>query len=443
MGDFVKEMNYGSLKPNSVAARPQILRLKSDNQSYVAGDVIRIEIPTKVAGMHLFPQDSYIEGKVTFITTTQAATVDGNVYSCFKSIRVIHGSNVVEHCLNVGNLWHVINDIQRGNDARVEDSVCKLAASTDALGASVSVGSYQCSLNGLALATGTNVAYFSFCLPSSILGSLCSKALPLHEMGASSLYLELELNDANNMIASTTAGSVMTSATFSELYYNAKVSLLPPDIDHALIASLGGRIIIPATSWKTETKSLAAAPSAFNDKFAFQVSSCNAFMFWHQVTESNNNIDNRSVTSRTNNNIVDYYLNIGGEQYPSQPILCKNTNNCRPLMEVRRAFDMLGTNEGIGVLDYNVYSHANVAAATAAREKNTSAITHNRWVAAIDLNRFNASQDTLLSGTNLIGSSVNLACTYTAASQLATTIYAAVMFDTMYTIQDGLLVANT
>lgn len=56
---FVSELNYGAMKPMAVDGKPSIRRYKSDNQSYTAGEVIRIEIPTGGVGDHRFPHDTF------------------------------------------------------------------------------------------------------------------------------------------------------------------------------------------------------------------------------------------------------------------------------------------------------------------------------------------------------------------------------------------------
>ena len=67
---------------------------------------------------------------------------------------------------------------------------------------------------------------------------------------------------------------------------------------------------------------------------------------------------------------------------------------------------------------------------------------HKRSVYGLDLNRFNNTQDTLLSGTSTIGQSINLIINKTAVNATAN-LYGAVMYDVIYTILDGQMTANT
>ena len=118
---FVKDMDYGKVKAASVASRPQILRWRADNSTYNPTEIIRIEIPTSSNNIHLFGKDSFIEDKLNISAiagNTAISKIDGNCFSLFSRMRVSHGSNVVEDTQNCRCLWHVINDIQKVNDAR-------------------------------------------------------------------------------------------------------------------------------------------------------------------------------------------------------------------------------------------------------------------------------------------------------------------------------------
>ena len=76
---FPNELNLASNRPMAAAGKPSINRYRSDNSSYCAGDVIRIEIPCGRNGQYLFPMDCFIEGRIKLnITTTAAGTPTAN-----------------------------------------------------------------------------------------------------------------------------------------------------------------------------------------------------------------------------------------------------------------------------------------------------------------------------------------------------------------------------
>jgi len=322
---FVKDMNYGQVKPASVASRPQILRWRADNSTYNPTEIIRIEIPTSSNNIHLFGKDSFIEGKLNIPAYAGAANtggeVDGNCYSFFNRMRISHGSNVVEDCQQAGRIWHVLNDIQKVNDARGEDSISKLAYYNPAAAGSAT-GLLQSHLKGAVVLTANAVGAvstfaFSFTLPSAIFGSLCEKSIPLSECTASSFYIELELSSQGNWFADNSAQpTVYGACTISDVYYNAKCAVLPPDVHSLLMSSTGGKIVIPAVSFKCEAKSVGAGATSFNDKFAYQVSSANAFLWWMTTAGANGASTVRSMTSRNSKGLTEWQLNINGEMYP-------------------------------------------------------------------------------------------------------------------------------
>ena len=454
---YPKELNYGAMKPASVSSRPIIQRFRADLQSYNPGDVARIEIPTSAATTHLFPSDTVLEGKLNITSDIATCFLDGNIYSCFQRMSIYHGSNLLEVQYNCGRLWHVLNDCQRGWSDRAEDSVSKAAGSSISSGQYAAVGaaafpaagvplastldvnnaSYLGSLAGQSLAAGARTFDFCFQLPSALFGSMATKAIPLGACSASSFYIELEIASMNNMFVLSAGAPALTLCTITDLVINTKVAQLPADVNNALMSSVQNNIILPATSWKVEQKTCVAQSASFNDKFAFQLSSVNAFLFWFQNTAAQNSLTYRGMTSRPAHKVQDYQLNINGDAYPTDVVRTRS----RYMQELQRAFDNIGSIKGgSGILDYTLYD--DTPASLVAQDVGTLAMPHKRCVYGLDLNRFNNTQDTLLSGTSTIGQSINLIINKTAVNETAN-LYGAVMYDVIYTIQDGQMTANT
>jgi len=440
---YPKELNYSAMKPASVSSRPIIQRFRADLQSYNPGDVARIEIPTSAATTHLFPSDTFLEGKLNIAMAAGIGTVnlDGNVYSCFQRMSIYHGSNLLETQYNCGRLWHCLNDCQRNYADRSEDGVSKLALSTALIGADANNSAYLSSLTGVpvvgAAGAAASIAFdFAFQLPSALFGSMATKAIPLGACSASSFYIELEIAPLNNMFVLQANAPVLGACTISDLVLNTKVAQLPADIHNALMGSVQGNIILPATSWKVEQKTCVANSTSFNDKFAFQLSSVNAFLFWFQNTDSQNILANRSITMRPSHGVQDYQLNINGDAYPTDVVRTRS----RFMQELQRAFDNIGNIKGgSGILDRTLYGEGDSLVAS---DTGVPASVHRRSVYGLDLNRFNNTCETLLSGTSTIGQSINLIINKTAVNNTAN-LYGAVMYDVIYTIQDGQMTANT
>ena len=454
-----KELNFASNKPMATSARPQILRYRSDNSTYGAGDVINIEIPTGRQGQMLFPNDSFIEFKLKVNATggTAAGTtswfLDQSIYSLFSRMTVMHGSNTQENTLFANRVWTTLYDIQVNESERRQDSITKGVLDTSALGSS---SIYNNGLFGQLVATRTSTAVasdsslydYSFVLPSALVGCLAQKALPLSLLGASSIYIQLELAPLNvafvQQLSAATSNGTLNSYTISDIYYNSKVSLLPLEVEKALIQSTGGIINLPAVAYKCELKTLNANSVAFNDKFAFQFSSVKNMMFWVQnSTSANGDISKRSISSRPKANISDWYLMINGEMFPSASM----TGYCRHYQELMRSFDMLTDTNAGGILNFSNYAYDTATTATDvittvgdATYLQTSA--QKRYVAGIDLDRFNRSSDVLMSGTSTIGQSLSLVVNLSAGTNELLNLYGAVQYDVLFHIENGLLTSK-
>jgi hypothetical protein len=453
-----KELNYATNKPVASFGKPEILRFRSNNSTYSGGDVITIEIPTGRSGMHLFPHNTYFEAKLQLNTTSTANPapiyIDQSAYSMFYRMRVLHGTEVLEDTMYCSRLWNSLYDVQRSRDKRGSDSNTLLTDSWATGTSGATVGGWVNGMVGKIIGTtvGTNATVqnlpatpidFTFVLPSSILGSLATKALPLGLMGASSIYIELTLENTQIPFNSN-VGFTLNSYTLSDIYLNCKCSSLPNDVETAIINSTDGIINLPAYCYKGEQKYISPTSSSFNDKFAFSFSSIKNFLFFftNGVT-AQGGLTKRSITSRQFANLAEWYLLINGAQYPSQPI---NTQS-KMFMELMRSFDSLTDTNAGGILDYQNYAIGTGATANDVMTAlDTSTHAHDsisgRFIAGVDLDRFNHSSDTLLSGTSTIGQSLNLNLHFSDGLVEGNNLYAFVMYDVNYVLQYGLLRAK-
>jgi hypothetical protein len=216
------------------------------------------------------------------------------------------------------------------------------------------------------------------------------------------------------------------------------------DVEQALISSTGGVINLPAVAYKCESKAIAATATSFSDKFSFQFSSLKNFLFFPQnQATANGTIASRSVSARPRAYINEYYLNINGEVFPSQSI----TGYARQYSELMRSFDMLTDTNAGGVLTFSNYTIDVTTTATdvmtdEAVAASIIATDQKRWVGGIDLDRFNRSSDVLMSGTSTIGQLLSLVVNFSQAPEEALTLYGACMYDVLYHIENGQMVAK-
>ena len=439
----------------SAAGKPMIARFRSDNSQYTNGDVIRIEIPTGRAGQHLFPKSSFIEGKVLVNVTSDGTSgesvyIDQSVFALFKRMRVIHGSTTIEDYLYCNKIWTSILDLQYKESERRALSMTHLVAPDATTTPAYNSGVHGVKLGACstttATTTSTALADFCFPIPSAVLGTLSQKALPLGACGAASIYLELELDSplvsmVVEDISGTAFSGTINSFTVQDIYYNAKITNLPADVDQALLQSTGGIINLPAVSYKSEYKNISTNTAIFNDKFSFQFSSLKNFCFFIQSSLVAAGVKNRrSVSSRPKGSISEYFISINGEAFPSQPIQTPS----RMYAELLRAYDSLADTSAGGIMNFNNYNNNGTIASagkfssTATGKYGDNALTtQERFLAGIDLDRFNHQNSTLMSGTSSIGQLVSLILTFSTATDAVSALYAFCMYDVMYNVENG------
>jgi len=435
------ELQYSKIKPTAAPSTPHITQFSSQNQSYVSGSIVRFEIPTGLSGNHIFPKHSFVSGQVSLNVSTLAATaqnvacnsfLDQSIYSLFKKLTISHGGTTQEEITNCNRAWTAIYDLQKSKDKRLCDSINLLVDETDPLqGLTFSV--LKSTVANTASVQSTVFVDFAFVLPSSILGLLASRDLPVSLMGASSLTLELELESAQTAFTGSANITSINSFTLQNLYYNAKMVHLDPAIEIALINSTAGVVQMPAVTYKTEYKTLSAGSTSFNDKFTHQYNSVKNFCYFLQSQATfNGSLLSKSISSRPNCGINNWYISIGGNPYPPKAI----TGYTNIFMETLRAWDMMNSEHGSGVLGRTNYTTGTGAVGEEVLANNY------RFIAAVDLDRYNHSSELLVTGTNTFGQSIDLNFTLDAPAAVNLIVYTFCMIDVLYTIQNGVLVKS-
>jgi hypothetical protein len=446
-------MNLAESKPACVAdCKASFQRFRSDNATYGQGDIVRIEIPCGRNGTYLHAQDSFLEFKfmATFTDGANGTTcLDGNCLSIFKSCRIMHGSNVLVNIQNCNRLWHALYDVQCNDRNTGQITMGIITESTN---------SPHCNLFGAQLTSG-NVYPFAFTLPVSLLGSLQEKALPIGMMNASNLYLELEIdtmsriftgrqdnNVIGGIISPATGAPTYTSITLSDIYYNAKISLLGAEYDNLLRSALGQNILIPATEYRGEAKAIATGSSSFNDKFSFNMSSAKFFLWWLTTQDTANGVIstyayNQAITQRQCGPCKEFYLTFNGEMFPSQPIsmslngltyLTNKQFGAVAYQHLLRCFNQNSDTHVGSVIDVALYADNRTTIAS-------DGATSKRFVGGIDLDRVDGNNSRAMSGLNTMNQAVGFNVTWDSALSTNQNLYAFVCYDVAYQLQDGLL----
>ena len=458
-------MNLSDVKASCLQdIKASIQRFRSDNSTYKSSDIIRIEIPCGRVGAWLHAQDSFLEFKATLDAGTTAGTagvlaLDGTAYTYFKSLRILHGSNVLVNVQNCNRLYNALMDIQ------VDGSSRNPAQITHGVISETSTSGHGNLYGHIVATAGTISGTYSYAvtLPCSILGSLQEKALPIGWLGSSSLYLELEIEapnrifterrDANLMAGSASTASatpVFTGVTLSDIYYNAKVSQLGSEYDTLLKNSLGDNIVIPATEYKGEVKAISSGASSFSDKFSFNMSSVKFMLWWISNQDTSNGVItlnsaiyhlNQAITQRSCGKVKDYYLSLNGEFFPQQGISMSTSGYTVPAgaqfgavaySNLLRCFNQNSDSNGGGVIDLALYTNND----TTYLGDTTNA---KRFVAGIDCDRTDNNNSKSMSGLNTQNMNVVLNVNWDAELDSSHNLYGFIMYDCAYVLQDGLL----
>ena len=450
-------LNLGDVKQNALQdMSPSFQKLRAMNASYSPRDTITIAIPTGRRGDFLHGADSFISFKVIPNIVNGAANVlslDGTDYSFFRNVRVRHGSNVLVNQRNSNRLWNALYDVQVSASERESNQVSLLQHSGSGPDANCNnmYGITFANTSAIPAGCGYNA---SFTLPCPLVGSLSEKAVPLGWMNTSQLYIEIDLEDANKVLTTRsgkntyagTAGAAdqavtITGYTISEVYYHAKITQIGGMYDDMLLKSLGETIVIPSVDYVGD-EGIVNPSSNINQIFSFPYSSAKAFIWWMSNTQTSNGLASgnyyySSITNRNCGALREFNLTLNGSNYPPTPIYASkgvdatHINGTIVFQELLRCFNLNSAIDKGGILSYPVY--------TLNTTNFADDVTTKRFIAGIDLDRSDCEGNRLYQGTNTVNSQVALNAVFDTAPTQSQTLYAFMMHDCAYVLQDGLL----
>ena len=442
--------NFGELKPAATAAGDAVYsKIRSDNSTYSAGDVIRLTIPTG-NNMFLSGQDSFVSFKFTptFTNTGGNVRLDGTAYSLIRRLTVYHGSSMVENILNANRLYNALYDVQVSPAERASGTINLMIDETGGIG----TNNYS---YGAVLTSG--VTYnVSFCLPS-ILGSFCDKAIPLAWLNAAEIYIELELESATKILTTRVASSVsgatgvgvttalaVTGYSVSEFYYNACITTLSGDVANVLKQAMMSRpLVIPAISYRGEQRTISATATAFSDKFSFQFSSMKGILWWLTNAQTSNGAIaatnlGAAITTRAPGDLDQWWVSLNGQDFPPSHIKAG-----------RETATLISGAECLSHLE----RHLNQVAAPGYGASMTKAVycdnqtayaddlaLAKKFVAGLSLDRFDNDNQRQLQGVNTMSAQFQLSLSFTSGLEETVYVYAYGMYDLGLELLDGLLV---
>ena len=431
----------------------EFLEFQSQNQQYGQREKIRIPI-SNTANTWLHGPDSFLSGrfKITHVATAGSIQLDGTAFSLFRNARLLHNNVPIVEQIECSRLWNALFDFQVGHNDRHSKQIshCIAPNAHDKL---------DTSLFGVPI-TSNKYVYFSLCLPMSIVGSLSEKSFPLGAL-QTGLVLELDVEDLNKMVTTriyndnlgvhtATTALTLTSIVIDQIVYNAKVTNVGV-YNNVLMASLGPSVVIPGVEYLHDKRDVPQGTSSISANFSFPVKSAKSILFWLTNSKTaTGTIDtlklNSAITQRCmGGNLKEYQLSVDGQNFPQQPIKTdsgsvigdnnyEGVNGAIPFANLLRCFNMNSSSTGGGILSKYLYSSA---ISTWAGDENIQ-----RTILGIDLDRGSNDNDKYYQGMNLLNSTTSIRCAWNIAPSASQTMYAYVMHDVGFVIQDGYVMVS-
>jgi hypothetical protein len=454
--NFCESMNLSKVKETAEPSmRGDFIAFGTQNQVYGARETIKIPIGN-VANTWLHGNDCMLSGrfKVTGAQTAGSMSIDGTCFSLFKNARLTNAGNILVEQNECGRLWNALFDLQVSISERPSKEVTHCVH----WDAATPVG------NGYfgSLVVLNKYLYFSICLPMSIVGSLSEKSFPLGAL-STNLMLEFDVEDLNKIITTresnnTIAGvqsaptaTTLTSIQIDQIYYHAKVSNVGI-YNNVLMSALGPSVVIPGAEYRHDKKEIPAGTNALTTNFAFPLKSAKSLLFWFTNTATAtgtmaSNKLNSAITQRcAGGNLKNYYISVDGVNFPSLPIDASagvggttvNTrsgiNGSLPMQQLFRTFNLNSSSNSGGILGHAVYNSDTSIYADDASTK--------RFIAGIDLDRGSNDGDKYFQGINIQNSTLSLRVEWNVGPVEPITLYAYVMHDCGFVIENGVCIAS-
>lgn len=260
-----QNLRYQS-KVESAPARRYLTQIQPQGGTgtYNPGDTITINIPTR-ANTALIPSESYLRGQFNLIAS--GASTSSCLESCgwhqfIQRVRVFHGSNLLEDIDNYGQLAKILYDYQAPEDA-VKGRFAITSGTNEeysgvgvAAAALANVRSVNRGRATGALAAATTSFPFAINLVSLVGALSGEKYLPLWEMTAAPLRVELVLQ-SSLIRAMMVEGGTGLNFTATAVNYCGEFLELPDSAVAAIKAGSSNPLQMVIPSWRSYTNSAA------------------------------------------------------------------------------------------------------------------------------------------------------------------------------------------
>ena len=299
---LAESLNYPDMKRRSVASRSYRTKISPNNgQTFTAGQVINIDMPSNLAGTYVNWNQCYLKFK---LTTTGVGRLDRagaasliNRVSCYTS-----GAQIFD----LPN-WNVLMTILMDTDS---SPAYKSGIGNVLMGTH---GGYQAGEELLDAGVRT------FCVPFVLHPFAMSTP---HRLMPCSSSAPVQFKITTESIALATKGTI-TALNYTEVELVCIMTELSPGAQAQVDQMSGGMYNILASSYQNVGTTMSAGSTAVTANLGISVSSLERVIVCQRPTSSLV-IGAYSLGNRSKNFLQQYSLFINGEQFPALSIVVEN-----------------------------------------------------------------------------------------------------------------------
>lgn len=387
-----QDLRY-ELKPVSASARQYLQNIApTSGSTFSPGNVIRINIPCGRPNTAYQPHQSYLKFSVN--VAAQDAVIDHNAQSVIQRLTVYHGSNLLEDIQQYNVAVAALHDMMTDGSEAGRQGAINAGFQASAVGTT----SNTVCRNGVSMTAG---AAKTFCVPlmSGVVGTLLGKNLPVGEMGAGDLRIEIELAPFADCLRSAAHGSNPTGYTVSDVEYVCSFVEVSQGAMDDIRRAHGGRYAISSESYRNYTESITAGAGEKVVLIPAKFSSLKTLVCALRADDNAGDVNANTISSRAKGAMTQYQFRLaGGLSLPSQPVDC--TDGAQPIAELQRAYHALGVSNSQTMFNATQFNLPTGKPAGGAIQTDAN---HGSYLFGINLDAFGASSHLLEQGTDTLG----------------------------------------
>ena len=431
-------------KVESAPARRYLTQIQpqSGTGTYVPGDTITINIPTR-ANTCLVPSESYLRGSLNLSCGTADATAasfeSAGVHGIIQRIRVFHGSNLLEDIDNYAQLAKILYDFQASDDT-VKGRFAVTSGTNPQYNVTTgdTVRSVNRGANTAVTFASATVVPFAINL-ISLVGSLAGeKYLPLWEMTAAPLRVEMVLKSSLVTALMSLAAATTVSQTFSVtgVNYCGEFMELPDSAVAAIKAGSSSPMQMVLPSYRSYTNSAAITTAGTQVSFPIPAkfsSLKNIFV----ASRTSQGADGLYPNSHCKYGLTSYNFRVGSEVLPSTaPTIIPEF-----FSEAVKCFGSLADlnfQPSIDLVSYSLDVPNTIASAA-----NSRLLDSGSFVVGIDMEVYqNADKSSIFAGTNTNTSDIFYIANHTPAGSVTLLQTAFAAYDQVLVYENGVCYAR-